>query len=57
MMTNRVLSAQEVQELHRRLRAASEAGREPSPEDQALRDGLAASPFAEFDRPWAPDDK
>jgi hypothetical protein len=46
----------EVQALHRRLLAAKARGEAPDPDDLALRDRVVASPYALFDRPWAPDD-
>jgi hypothetical protein len=53
---DRILTPWEIQALHRRLLKAKESGEEPAPEDIAERDRLMSSPFALFDRPWAPDD-
>lgn len=47
----------EVQALHRRLLAAKSRGEEPDPADAALAARVMASPFAMFDRPWAPDER
>lgn len=46
----------EQQELHRRLVAAREAGREPDPEDVEAAAMLNASPYRHFDRINARDD-
>ncbi len=45
----------EVQALHRRLLAAKDRGEEPSAEDADMKRRVMASPYAMFDRPWAPD--
>jgi hypothetical protein len=45
-----------VQALHRRLLAAKDAGVDPDPEDLELKERVMASPYAMYDRPWAPDE-
>ena len=47
----------EVQALHRRLLAAKDRGEQPDPADLAMKERVMASPFANFDRPWAPDER
>jgi len=45
-----------LQALHRRLLAAKAHALEPAPEDLALKERVMASPYAMFDRAWAPDE-
>jgi hypothetical protein len=51
-----VFDPAEVQAVHRRLLAAKELGIDPRPEDVEMNERIMASPYWQFDRPWAPDD-
>ena len=55
MPDNEVLDPRAIQDAHRRLLAAKEAGTEPLPEDVELAERVNSSPFAGFDRPWRAD--
>ena len=51
-----VFDPAEVQAVHRRLLAAKEQGIDPAPDDVEMNRRIMASPYWQFDRPWAPDD-